>query len=117
MSYSGGDRFNITLLDACVLIHNVAEGAKNKDVGFEDADRTLEQMLRALRANRVFTVKQDVLESALWSCNLMSQRRKFWTPDGREFREFTREVIGDPRLKFDDYYNIIEKKKIRNKYK
>jgi hypothetical protein len=104
-------RFNINLLDACILIFHVSKAAKDKDVGFEDAERTLDQMLRALRANRVFTVKQDVLESALWSCNLLSQKREFHSLDGREFRAFVRDLIDDKTLRFDEFYNVIEKKK------
>lgn len=111
MGSIGQGRFNITLLEAAVLLYHVSKAARTKSIGFEDADRTLDQMMRALRANRAFTIKQDVLESALWSCNMLSKEREFWTPDGREFRQFARDLIEDKTLRFDDFYHIVEKKK------
>lgn len=92
----------VRLSDLMVLVLNVKAGAKDRQVGFEDASYTLRSLLQNL--DHEVTVKTDVLESALWSCNLLNELGRFQHPDDISFSEFlTRLNIKN----FDKKYNLI----------
>ena len=94
----------VRLVEVMTLVHNVMAGAMDESIGFEDAGRTINQLVRAL--NRNILVDPGVLESALWSCNLLNEKGQFWDGRARSFDEFVKVVLkGD---KFDKIYNTIE---------
>lgn len=102
----GGRWLPVKLYDLCTLLHNVQEGAKHPDVGFEDAARTIEETIAKL--NRKILLPPDLIESALWSCNLMNEEGAFWDFKGRNLDTFLSHVLGPQ--KFNKTYNTIERK-------
>ncbi len=92
------------MYDAAILLQNVLAGAKCDAVGFEDANRTLESLRREL--DRKWSYAPALLESALWSCNLLNERGEFYHPDGKSFADFLKDVL--PGEQFDLTYNVIE---------
>lgn len=94
------------LLDVVTLLYNVHRGAQTDEVGFEDAMNTLEAVTR--RLNKKTLVDPQVLESCLWSCNLLNERGQFWHPRGYTFDQFLKDILqGD---EFDKDYNLIKKR-------
>jgi len=102
--------YRISVLQAVVLLYHVTKGANHPKVGFEDADRTLTEMIRALNRTSI-KVNRSVLESALWSCNLMDENDEFWHPTNKPFRRFVTNLLWDYRSEFDEFYNFIKDKK------
>lgn len=76
------------------------------EVGFEDANQTIEALCAKL--NMKVTVRESDVESALWSCNLLSEKRRFWHPKGLTFDEFLSKLL--PGASFDKMYNVIKEK-------
>jgi hypothetical protein len=109
LSKKGGAWRPVRLMDIVTLLHCVWAAKQHPDVGFEDASRTIEQMTRML--NKRILVDPSLLESTLWSCNLLDERGEFWDVRGRSFSTFLRELLGNER-KFDRRYNVI----IREEY-
>ncbi len=103
----GGQLRNVSAMALAVLIYHVFRGAEIEEVGFEDAQETLDTFYR--KANRFTLIDPALVESALWSCNLMDERGQFWHPRGRTFDQFLKEVLGD-KDGFNKVYNLIEKK-------
>lgn len=99
-------QYEVELYDVAILLINVLDGARDKLVGFEDAHRTLEDMMASLSSK--VRVRQDVLESALWSGNMRNEVKKWWHPKGYTFDVFTRKVLRGKKFNFD--YNFIEDK-------
>lgn len=108
LAKKGGQYRVIRLIEVVTLLHNVLEGARNADsVGFEDAHHTIESLTRKL--NRKLLIEPSVLESCLWSCNLLNERGEFWDGKGRTFEQFLAHII-TPGDRFDRRYNVIVKK-------
>ena len=97
----------VSLMDALTLLRCIHEGAAHPKVGFVDANQTLNQMSRKL--SRAFWVKQSVLESALWSCNMLDELGLFKDFRGRTFEQFVRDILDDS-VEFNRFWNLIEKK-------
>jgi len=92
-------------LDACVLLIHVHLASKHDKVGFEDAYNTMDDMTKFLE--HTVHVPKHVLESALWSCNMLSEQEEFWHPKGLTFDEFVKRML--PKRKyFDKYYNLVK---------
>jgi hypothetical protein len=102
-------RIEIPVLDLTTLLYNIYEGSKEKNIGWEDAALTLNDITR----NLTYTchVQPDDVESALWSCNLRDENKKFWDIKGRTFDEYLKSVV--PGYKFNKDYNFITKKEGR----
>lgn len=100
-------RRTISLLQAVVLLTNLALARRDKNVGFEDADRTYEEVVDALHQGRSITIKQDILESALWACNLLDEQGKFFHPASKRFDIFVRFLLSSNE-KFNKDLNYIE---------
>lgn len=97
----------VTVLDLVTLLGNVYRGAAMADVGFEDAEQTLQAITAKL--NMKIRVPQSDIESALWACNLLDEKKKFWHPQGALFEQFIRKLVG-PDHTFDRTYNLILEK-------
>jgi hypothetical protein len=104
-------RFRLSLLDAVVLLYHIHRGVTTEGVGFEDANKTLQQLTRSLSQFK-YTVTEQTLESALWSCNLMDEQGEWWSPEGDDFDTWLKRFLADQHLSFDKFYNVlIERKK------
>ena len=106
---SSNDYHTLRLLDLAILIANIYRGAQNPKVGFEDAKRTLTELVIELEGKKGVRIRRDVLESALWSCNLQEECGKFWHPQDREFKDFLKDIL-KRRQSFDTQYNFIKEK-------
>lgn len=96
----------LSLMDIVTLLHNVHEGARTADVGFEDAMESLGSLTQKLDKQKVW-VDPSVLESALWSCNLMNDKKRFWDTRGRSFDDFVKRVLEGGS--FDKFFNLTER--------
>jgi hypothetical protein len=105
LSKKGGQYRPIKLTDLVTLIYNVAQGAREESVGFEDASRTLEMMLRSLERRTL--IDPVLLESALWSCSLMNESNKFWDAKGRSLNDYIKQVLGGSGDKLHPVYHTI----------
>lgn len=98
----------ITALDLVVLLDHLSRGAFHPEVGYENSEVPYKKMVRNL-AERTIRIRVSEVESALWSCNLMSEIGKFEHPDGLSFDNFVKKML---RGKDYNYiYNFIEEKK------
>lgn len=112
--------YAVSLLDLAVLLLHVHKGAEHPEVGFEDADRSIEELTKLLQVRKV-EVQREALESALWSCNLMDEEQVFWSPKKESFILFAARLLnnsghyGDGTLTFDRQYNNIKFKPYKRK--
>ena len=104
--------FKISLLDLATLLYHVHRGAQMDEVGFEDCERTLQQLTRELSPVRA-RIAPGSLESALWSCNLMDEVDEWWSPTGESFESFVARLLRyatkEQRYEFDKFYNSLKK--------
>lgn len=111
-------KFKIKLspVDLSVLLYNVAEGARQPDVGFEDCTTTLRRFIAKL-SPREYWVDPRLVESALWSCNMMSEADKFQSCTGETFLQFVNRVMknSSDKIYFDRDYNQIRIKQQRGR--
>ena len=96
--------YEVSLLDLLTLLYHVREGAMTPEVGFLDANNTIEALTKKL--NRKTWVSQEALESALWSCNLMDEVDKFHDYSGRNFEQFLKSLLGSET--YDRFFCLIE---------
>lgn len=94
--------FRISYLNGIILMHHVlhCEDAEN------DADRTVEELIAQLDESEGF-ISKSILESALYCCNLESERGKFWHPLGHNFDRFIKSILIGGGLHYDKYYNTV----------
>ena len=95
----------VSLYNLMVLLWNVHKGSGLRQVGFEDADNTLEGLTGALSPQ--IDVSTDLIESAMWSCNLLDEQGKFCHPTGSSFDEFKKSLESRTE-KFNTKYNLFE---------
>lgn len=95
----------ISTIDVAILIVNLHFASRDPQIGFEDADRTLGDLIRDLK--RYVPVRISVLESALWASNLNSEKKKFFHPTDQAFADFVKKLL-EPDHKFDPVFNTIE---------
>lgn len=99
------DKFHkVKIMDLVVLMGNLWKGAKDAQIGFEDADQTLNELSSKL--DHEVWIKLTDLESALWSCNTLNEAEKFWHPRNEKFDSFLSKLLN--RRKFNKIYNLIE---------
>ncbi len=94
----------ITLLDLLTLLYHVHEGALAPEVGFLDANNTIQSLTKKL--NRETWIENSTLESALWSCNLMNEVEKFRDYKGRSFDDLLKSILG--KDEYDRFFCLIE---------
>ncbi len=106
-------KVRVELMDVMTILYHVHMGTQNPAVGFEDCDRTLAKLTEELATKPTTLVSLSALESGLWSCNLMAEDLKFWSPRGESFDSFVRRLLrrsgAFPPLTFDKVYNLIKK--------
>jgi hypothetical protein len=108
MTRPSGDTVDVRLSDLMALLANVSKGAVDPSIGFHDLDRTLGQIKRQL--DREVQMPKTVVESALWSANLLNEKGEFEHPDHITFNEFINRICKDKHT-FDTFWNLIEEKK------
>ncbi len=99
-------RLRLNSFDLAVIIHNILEASNDVAIGFLDSERTVKGITKDF--SRVVKVKQSLLESGLYFCNLMSENGKFWHPTGKSVDEFIADIIrvsGKP-YRFDKDYHL-----------
>ncbi len=109
---------SVTLLDLAIIMFNLHRAATISEIGFQDCDRTLAKLTDELLPRRV-SIPFSVIESAVWSSNMLNEIKKFWTPikgpDGRDedFDKFMIRVLRyatkEQCLVFDKDYNRIQR--------
>lgn len=103
---------SVSLLQASIILTNLANAKKDIKVGFEDADRTYEQVVECFSSGKAISLPQDVLESALWACNLLDEQQKFFHPSDHTFDSFVRRIINTDKERFNKELNFIEPIKV-----
>lgn len=91
-------------LDLAILLNNVFMAASDPEIGFEDANETLDSLVRKM--NHEIQMDLSLLEAALWSCNMLKEKDKFWHPRGLTFRQFVKELF--PNERFSEIYHMLE---------
>lgn len=94
----------IKMLDLAILLYHVHKGAQDQEIGFEDAQESLDSLTAKL--NKSIDVPRVALESALWSVNLMDEQGKYWHPLGLSFDEYAKRLVGN----YNRFYCTIEEK-------
>lgn len=102
----------LSVVDLTTLLFNLWEGSRDKKIGWESASCTLNNISRNLDG-KIYLNEEDI-ESALWSSNLMRERKKFWDIKGRTFEQFVKSIF--PHRHFNKDYNFVEgdRKNARN---
>lgn len=95
-------RKTVKALDLAILLYHVHRGAQHNEVGFEDAQESLESLTKAL--NKEISIPLQNLESALWSANLLDENNEFWHPEGLTFDEWVKKAFG----KYDRFYCLLK---------
>lgn len=97
--------FFVRPLDAAVLMHNLMT-CPDRTSG---ADYLLEQIIQELNARR-YSFKREIIEAALYCCNLNNEAGKFWHPQKIAFTTFVYHLGLDnkTKFKFNLKYNLIE---------
>lgn len=98
----------IGVLDLAVLIEHVYRGALHPEVGYADSQRTLDTLIGAL--NKAFWLDPSLIQSALWSCNLLHEQGSFSHPKGLKFEDWVKRFL-NPGEKFDPTYHLFVKEK------
>lgn len=96
----------VTVLDLVVLLGNVCRGLADVSVGYEDVKLPVDTLVKHL--NRPVKVWLNDLEPALWACNLLSEKGKFWHPKRASFDRWISTML--PYDNFDRLYNLVEEK-------
>ena len=102
--------YKLTISQRLILVYHCFEAANDPEIGFEDAWRTVEELVEAL--DNFNFVYRNLLESALWCCNLLDEKGKFWHPMGLSFEEYLHTILKKDE-DFDYFYNLIVKKEGR----
>lgn len=98
----------VKLSDVMVLLECVARGARHPDVGYEDADRAYDDTITIL--DKPVSVPIALVNSALWSGNLLDERGAFYHPRGLTYDAFLERLLEEGEV-FNKDYNFIEKEK------
>ncbi len=98
----------VSVLDLVVMLTNVIKGAQTSTVGFEDADRTYRQIVNQLGKAKKVMIPDSLIESALWSCNLLHEQGKFEHPLDVKFTPWMKALVKPDG--FDRKYNFIKEK-------
>lgn len=86
-----GQWIKVRVLDVVVMLDHICRGAEHSEVGFEDANNTLDNLTHQL-SKEVWLKRSDV-ESALWSCNLLDEQGHFRHPRGGTFQEWVKRLL------------------------
>lgn len=104
MSGESPREVKISLTALAILLHNVFVASKDERIGFVDADQTLGSLTKGLEKD--VWVKTELLESALYYSNMLSEDGNFWHPYGLTFTTFKTNTLPGS-IHFDAYFNML----------
>lgn len=108
LSKRGGQWLPVRLLDLAVLLYAIHWAALDENIGHNDARESVQSLTK--RLNRHVYVDPNVVESALYACNLLDEQGKFVHPQGIGFETMLKRVLGD--RKFSRRYSTVERKEV-----
>ena len=94
----------VSLTAMSILLHNVFMAAKDSRIGFVDADRTLGELIKGME--KAVWVNTEVLESALYYSNILSEDQNFWHPMASDFDTFVKRSL-PYEIEYDKFYNTL----------
>jgi hypothetical protein len=103
-----GYKYKLKPSHVVILLHHVI----HSDDANNDADRTKAELIREIDNFRGY-ISRPLLESALYCCNMESERENFWHPRGWSFEKFLRDVIPNWQT-YNFYYGSIFPKEANN---
>lgn len=95
--------FKLTAEQVAVLLDCVSRGAAHPHVGFCDQDFTIDQVKAGLSK---LVVRAEILESALWSANMLDEIGRFSPQYTLTFDEFLSSVLPSKFI-YDKFFNLI----------
>lgn len=104
----GGKWRPVRLRDIVTLLASIKAASENADIGFSDALQTEDQVYNQL--NKTVLVDPNVIESALWCCNMLNELELFEDYRGRTFDQFVVDALNGHGT-FDKTYSTVEWKK------
>ena len=104
-------KVKIKLYELAVLLYNMNQAANDSDVGFADANKTVEMISREL--NKTLDLPATSIESLAWAANMMMEKKKFTHPDNIGFNQFIKKIEDRNKLSFNKTYNFFEKKETK----
>jgi hypothetical protein len=104
LSKKGGQWIPVRLLDMAVLLYSVHLAARDELIGHTDARESLHSLSMKL-GSQIF-LEPNVLESALYSANLLDEQGKFVHPAGLTFEQMVTKILKG--RKFDRRFSMIE---------
>lgn len=102
------DRIALKLSDISTLLYNLAKASKDKDIGFEDSDRSYTQL--KVQLSRIVDVPIELVESALWASTLLDESGKFEHPEDKNYERFLGDLLAKTPYRFSKSYNTLERK-------
>jgi len=93
----------LSVMDVAVLLVNMMQAAEEDDIGFEDCKRTLNEVARYWSKPTYW--ERASLESSLWSCNLRSEKGRFWHPYKLTFDQWMNKL--GLKKEFNKKYNFL----------
>lgn len=103
-------KLNVKNTDLAVMLFNIYEAARDPSLGYMDADRRLRSLSDDI-TRKPARIKQSLVESALYFCNMRAEQGLFWDPFNRPIDQFLKDVSdgsGKP-YRFDKDYHLFFK--------
>jgi hypothetical protein len=111
------EMFELKPLEVATLLVNLHMAAQHPLIGHGDHLMSLEKLTMALNRGKL-KIDKDVLESALWASNMLSELGEMWTPyidpprvkNMSTFDRFVSNLKFPWLYRFDKFFNILVKK-------
>lgn len=104
-----GEMLSITAGDMVTLAYNAHRAMEMEDIGWEDADRTFQDFWKALNMFPT-AMRKTLVESCLWSCTLLDERKKLWLPYNNENYDSFLKTLLPINMQLDKKLNLIIEK-------
>lgn len=98
-------RYSISGFEAAVLLFHLLRAGEKGNLS---ANATMKDLADQLEHYRQ-PVKKEVLEAALYVCNMDTEQGAFWHPYNNSFEQFAKKVL-PADFTFNRTYNLIERK-------
>lgn len=97
-------KVSISLYNIAILLLNVHRANKDPKIGFLDANQSIETLTN--RLNKTIFLDRSLVESALWSSNMLDENNDFWHPTDESFEDWTKQLLN--KSKYNRYYGTSE---------
>ena len=94
----------VTATEAMVLLYNLYHC--DKVLGLGDVYNTLDDLARHISFQ--LYIRKDVMDSLLWSANMLDEAGKFWHPRNRDFKSFVKQIEKRNEAKFNPAYSWLK---------